>query len=97
MEENLFQPIRKRRIWRWVIALLLLGAVVAAAWVVVFRINQFSLSVVPAGPSEVILEYGETFTDPGADALLRGTLFWKEGIDPGITVQVEAEVEDGRL
>ena len=97
MEENMFRPIRKRRIWRWAIALLLLGAAAAAAWVVVFRVNQFSLSVVPVGPSEIILEYGETFTDPGAGALLRGSLFWKDGIDPGIQVQVEADVDDGRL
>lgn len=97
MEDNLFQPIRKRRVWRWVIALLLLGAAAAAAWVVVFRVNQFSLSVIPAGSPEVILEYGETFTDPGAGALLRGSLFWKEGIDPGIPVRAEGTVEDGRL
>ena len=97
MEENLFQPIRKRRVWRWVIALLLLGAAAAAAWVVVFRVNQFSLSVIPAGSPEVILEYGETFSDPGAGTLLRGSLFWKEGIDPGIPVRTEGTVEDGRL
>ena len=40
MEENLFQPIRKRRVWRWVIALLLLGAAAAAAWVVVFLLGK---------------------------------------------------------
>lgn len=97
MEENLFQPIRKRRIWRWVIALLLLAAAAAAAWVVVFRVNQFSLTVVPAGPSEVILEYGETYTDPGAGAVLRGSLFWREGLAPRIPIHVEADVEDGRL
>ena len=97
MEDNLFQPIRKRRVWRWVIALLLLGAAAAAAWVIVFRVNQFSLSVIPAGSPEVILEYGETFSDPGAGTLLRGSLFWKEGIDPGIPVRAEGTVEDGRL
>lgn len=97
MEENLFQPIRKRRVWRWVIALLFLGAAAAATWVVVFRVNRFSLSVIPAGPAETILEYGETFTDPGASVLLRGSLFWKDGIDPGVEVHTEGTVEDGHL
>ena len=97
MEENLFRPVRKHGKRRWLIALLLIVAAAAAAWVVMFRVNRFSLSVIPEGPGDTILEYGQTFTDPGASVLLRGSLFWKDGIDPGGEVRTEGTVEDGHL
>lgn len=97
MEENLFQPIRKRRIWRPLIVFFLAAVAVAAAWVVAFRINHFTLTVIPSGSSEMKLEFGQPYTDPGAKALLRGSLFWKNGIDPGIQVKVESNLDDGKL
>ena len=98
MEENQFLPIRKQHKCRWMAAVLAAAfLLIAAAWVVVFRINHFSLSVIPVGPAEVVLEYGQTYTDPGAKAVLHGSLFWKAGIDPGIPILMEGSVDDGRL
>ena len=82
LEEPMVQMPR-RKIWKWVmgsVALLILLAV--AALVLVFRVNQFSLVISMAGEREMILEYGKEYVEPGAEVLLKGSLFWKDGFKP---------------
>ena len=68
-------------VWKWLVGIVVVLAVLAAsAYVVVFRINQFSLSIQMAGEPEQLLEYGSRYTEPGAEAVLYGTLFLKEGM-----------------
>ena len=68
---------------KWVlIAAAVLVVLAAAAWFTVFRVNQFSLELVLTGEPKMLLEYGDSFTEPGVTPVLRGTLFLKEGYAP---------------
>ena len=62
--------------------LLILGLLAAAAAAVLFGVNRFSLEVLPAGEKTIALEYGDSYSDPGARVRLRGTLFLQEGYSP---------------
>lgn len=63
--------------------ILILAVVITAfAWVVLFRVNVFTLSVQLEGEPTVSLEYGESYEEAGAHAVLKGTLFLKEGVVP---------------
>lgn len=69
-----------------------------SAWLLLFRINRFSLSIRLKGEQEYVLEYGETYEEPGAGLLLRGTLFLKEGITPKDTeIQIASDVNEMKL
>lgn len=52
----------------------------ALAYLLLFRINRFSLETRLLGQRELAVAVGEDFTDPGAELFLRGTLFMKEGV-----------------
>ena len=62
--------------------LLVLVLLCGAAWIVLFRINQFSLSVQLLGDKETTQEYGQPYQDPGVIVSMRGSLFWKKGFRP---------------
>lgn len=47
---------------------------------VLFRVNRFSLAVELAGDVRTVVEYGEAYEEPEAKAVLRGSLFWQDGI-----------------
>ena len=73
----------KKKIWKWVLGILVtLAVLVAGAVFVVFRVNQFSLVVTVVGEAEMMAEYGVPYEDPGAEVRLYGSLFWKDGIVP---------------
>jgi len=48
----------------------------------VFALNRFALTVVPVGDPEPVLEVGQPYEEHGAEVMLQGTLFLKEGIRP---------------
>lgn len=52
------------------------------AYVFLFHINHFSLSVELAGKQEMDLEYGSSYQEPGYRVILRGSHLWKDGIIP---------------
>lgn len=87
------------RRWQWM--LILLGVVLLAAaafWIVVFRINAFSLSVRLYGEETMELDYGESYCEPGAEVVLQGTLFWKNGITPkNARLEVTGSVREDTL
>lgn len=67
-------------------------AFVAALLYVVFGINRFYLTVELEGEENTVLEYDTVWEDPGAQVVLRGTLFFTQGLTPknaGYTVQGE--------
>lgn len=59
-----------------------LTAVLATGVWIFFGWNQFSLEVIPLGETNVILEYGEEYAEPGVQIRLKGTRFWTEGVIP---------------
>ena len=83
----------------WVlIGVLILGVLAVAAWLVVFRVNRFSLELVLTGKPKVLLEYGDPFTEPGVTPILRGTLFLKEGYTPeNLEIRRETDLNESKL
>ena len=83
----------------WVlVALLILTLLAAALWFTVFHVNQFSLELVLSGEPKVLLEYGDSFTEPGVTPILRGTLFLKEGYTPeNLEIRRETDLNEEKL
>ena len=77
MEE---QQKTRGKVWKWILAvltvLILLGV---GAYVFLFRVNQFSLSLELEGEDKLYLEYGQAYTEPGYKAVLYGTHLLKNG------------------
>lgn len=96
MEEQIMYYPRPRRGKRILGGLLILALLIVAAWFVLFRLNRFTLSVRLAGEERIELEYGQAYEEPGAEAILSGTLFWKggvslKGVQPHVSGAVEAD------
>lgn len=80
------------------LALAAVGLIFGMAWYVLFRVNHFSLEIRLSGESQMYLEYGEPFQDPGAEAVLRGSLMFQDGFDPGgIQLRVESDLDREHL
>ena len=62
-------------------------AVLAAIiyFVLVF-LNIYTVDVALTGDSEIVVEYGDSFEDPGATAVFYGTIFQQEPLDVPVTV-----------
>ena len=90
---------KRGRPLRWfLIGAVTLGVLALAAWFVVFRVNQFSLELVLTGEPNMLLEYGDSFTEPGVTPVLRGTLFLQEGYTPeNLEIQRETDLNEGKL
>ena len=61
----------------WILVLLLL--ILALAYVVLFHINQFTLEIRLLEEQNHVIDLGESFSDPGAEVYLKGSLFFKKG------------------
>lgn len=71
-----------------VILLLVVGVLTMS---ILWQINEFSLKLTMNGPQEVTIEYGDTYTEEGAEAVFRGTVFNQ---DPSrIEVTAEGQVD----
>lgn len=90
---------KRGRSWLWVLtAIGVLALLAAAAWFAVFRVNHFSLELVLTGEPKMMLEYGDSFTEPGVVPVLRGTLFLKEGYTPeNLEIHRETDLNEGKL
>ena len=64
----------------------------AALYVFLFHINQFRLDLTVRGDREVTVEYGESYTDAGADASFYGSYVMKDRRE--VPVRVEGEVNE---
>lgn len=83
-----------RRAWRLPVLMLVL---LALAGGVLFLWNRFSLHISLRGEAEMVLEYGEAYEEPGLDALVRGSLFFRNGWEPDVSVTVEGSVNTEKL
>ena len=86
-------------LWKWLLGILaVLVLLAAAAYVVVFRFNTFSLVVQLEGEPDMLLEYGTDYQEPGAQAILYGTLFLKEGIPvPDAQIRIDSLLQPDQL
>ena len=86
---------RIRILRRGLVLLALLSVVAAGIWYVLFQVNQFTLTVTIKGDPEIILEYGNAYHESGVNAVLTGTLFWKEGVQPrGMELEINSELRE---
>ena len=69
--------------------LILLGLCAFGAMVM---INEYALDMTLLGESEITLEYGDSFEDPGATACYYGTIFQQEPLDVPVTVAGQVEL-----
>lgn len=84
----------------WLVALTVVLPVIllaASAWLVLFGLNRFELSLELLGGENMTLEYGQSYQDPGCRVILRGTLVWPQGLELDTDVQVSGEVNHQRL
>ncbi len=72
------------------------GLMLTAA-ALLLRGNRFYLELALTGDSEMVLEYGESFRDPGADAVYCGTRIFRGGIKAAAEVEVLGTVEENKL
>lgn len=79
----------------WLILLVsvtLVLVVLISALLFLLVINEFTVEVQIIGDPSVTLEYGETYDDPGAAAVLHGSIVLTEGM--ALDVQTEGKVPD---
>lgn len=96
MEES--SKKRGRPLHWFLIGAVTLGVLALAAWFVVFRVNRFSLELVLTGEPKLLLEYGDSFTEPGVIPILRGTLILKDGYTPeNLEIRRETDLNEGKL
>lgn len=98
MEEQILHYPRPGR-EKWILgSLLILVLLAAAAWFAVFRVNRFALSIRLTGEEMMQLEYGQAYGEPGAEVVLSGTLFWKNGITlKNAPLQIDSGVKEDTL
>ena len=99
MEDQVVQtPESGPRKWKWLLITAAVLALAAGGVWLLFGANQFYLDVVIAGQPSVDVEYGAQYADAGAEVTLRGTMFFKDGIDvEGIALSTVDPVDTGVL
>ena len=86
---------RRKRILHLVLAMFLLMAA-GTGWLV--RANEFALSIHLDGEQELLLEYGETYQEPGAAAVLSGKRLFSQGYAPdNVAITVETDLQEDVL
>jgi peptidoglycan/xylan/chitin deacetylase (PgdA/CDA1 family) len=75
------------------IALAAIGALLVLAGLAVgaFFINKFHIELTLDGAPEMVLEYGESYTEPGATARYRGSHLFKDGWETETVVSGEVD------
>lgn len=67
---------------KWLIGLEVLLVLVVGLGVVARSSSHLRLEIVLEGDTQLQVEYGQPFEDPGAQAKVYGNLFWRKGITP---------------
>ena len=85
----------KRRVPFIILTVFLL---LVAAFCIFFSVNQFSLSVQLLGEEKITLEYGAFYQEQGAEAVLSGKFFLKDGSVPrGGKLTISGQVDPMHL
>lgn len=95
MEEQVLKQPRGKP-WKWVLGILAaLALLLGTAALLVFVVNQYTFTIVLNGEPELSVEYGQSYQEPGAQVMLHGSLFWKEGVALGdAPLQIEGQVNE---
>jgi len=89
------KPGNAKRIGRRV---LLLFVVLAAACGGFFYANNFGLHIALAGEQELLVEYGEHYQEPGAQAVLTGKWLFMNGFVPeDVQLQISSDLQEDTL
>ena len=75
---------KRNRLLACLIWVLMLFLVLAGGWLLMFRLNQFSLVIQLKGDVHATTYQGEYWEDPGAEVKLVGTLVFRKGIDTNL-------------
>lgn len=78
----------KKKLRRNFAIFLTVVVLLAVSALVLFRINRFSLEIRLKGPQEMAVSWGQEYLEPGAEAFLTGSLFFKEGIALDVEISV---------
>lgn len=97
MKANKTKNRARKRMLGVVITLGLVLALLSGSFILLFVVNDFSLVVYPKGEQEVQLEFGESFREPGAQAELVGSVFFREGLSVDAQITVEGSVDPSAL
>lgn len=90
-QENQGKP---GRVWLVLLTAVLPVILLAvSAWLLLFGLNRPTLTLELEGGQELALDYGQSFREPGWRVLLRGSLFWTEGLEVESGVQVSGTVQ----
>lgn len=96
MFEHIQRRKRRRPVWPWVLLVLLILAVSAVGVYHVIRTaNDYTVWMELKGDGEVTVEYGDSFTDPGAAGWRQGKLYNDEVI--ALDVRVESDLDLTKL
>lgn len=94
-EEQMYR--KRRRQLRWFLCIPVLAALVIGIGIYVFtyHINRFCVEVTLQGDENILLEYGSSYAEPGAEAVLSGTWLLTDGVE--IPVQIQGDVDETRV
>lgn len=96
MFEHIQRRKRRRPVWPWIVlAILLLALIAAGVWYTVRTANQYTVWVDMLGDSEITLEYGQSFNDPGAQGWRQGKLYNDEIV--ALEVRTESNLDLTKL
>ena len=72
--------------------------IVLGSWFALFRWNRFSLELTLSGEENMTLEYGQSYEEPGAWAVVRGTHFAREGFAPtDLQIETQTNLDEKKL
>lgn len=94
-EERMYRRRRNQLRFFLMLPVLLALLIGAAVYVFTYHINRFSLDLELMGDEKVVLEFGESYVEPGAKARFYGTRLLRDGLE--VAVVTEGEVDTTRL
>lgn len=96
MFENIQRRKRRRPVWPWIVLIVVLLALVAAGvWYIIHTANQYEVCLELNGDSEITVEYGGSFEDPGAVGERQGKLYNDEIVP--LEVKAESDLDLTKL
>lgn len=96
MFENIQRRKRRRPVWPWIVlAVLILALLAMGAWKLNQTANEYTVWVDMLGESQITLEYGSEFTDPGASGWRQGRLWNGEAV--AMTVATDSDLDLNKL
>ncbi len=72
-------------------------ALVLFCGILLLGVNRFSLELAVSGGEELLLEYGEPYREAGVTPVVRGTLLFRDGWVPKISIVTQGVVNEEKL